>query len=611
MAAPSLIRTSTASTPRSPAPIDSSQAGRDPNVRDVPRSRACCASGQSSRDGARVLGLPRRVTVARPGPAGLHRAVRSTDSGSRDQRSDVQARLGGLLERRRLGSVDSAHGVQTVALVYTFRMPATSSPTAIMAPVRKREDSFDERGSHMRRIVNRLVARSARGQLDDSGRRSRGTGLRIGRRAAVRTLPVAVAAMAVLPSCALAAAWRIEAAVNPAGLTNATLVGVSCLSATSCLVVGDGNTDQPTYSGSPINPTSFGEIWNGTAWIVAPIASARGEHPSLTSVSCVSAAFCMAAGSTQGGGDLDYGPAVIAGKPLAEIWNGITWTPESIPTPAGSASSGLSGVACLSTRFCIAVGSTTPAGKRQAPLAEIWNGTTWRDEPTIAAGTILSELSAVSCVATNACTAVGTYGFSPGFNSRFGALIERWDGHRFVRQSASAYPSTDAWATGLSGVSCPTRSSCIAVGSTTPLGNGIPEPVAERWSDGRWTLVTGGLPEPVGANDFRGTLPIGARFPTVGQLYGASCTSPSACEAAGEDKNSDGDFHAFAATWNGSRWTSQASGLTSAPLRGFGLLAVSCIAATTCTTVGASNPTGNAFLPLAASDAPAAPPAVS
>jgi hypothetical protein len=134
----------------------------------------------------------------------------------------------------------------------------------------------------MRRILNRLVPRPAWEQLDDPGRRLGGSRLRIGRRRAVRALPVALVAIAILPLSAFAATWRTEAAVKPAGLTNATLGGVSCLSATSCLAVGNGNAGQPNQLA--INPSSFGEIWNGTAWTVAPIVSARGTRPSLTSV---------------------------------------------------------------------------------------------------------------------------------------------------------------------------------------------------------------------------------------------------------------------------------------------------------------------------------------
>ena len=61
--------------------------------------------------------------------------------------------------------------------------------------------------------------------------------------------------------------------------------------------------------------------------------------------------------------------------PLAESWNGTTWT--LVPTPAlANTGAGLNGVSCTSPSSCMAVGEFTGIGNEMT-LAEAWNGTSW------------------------------------------------------------------------------------------------------------------------------------------------------------------------------------------------------------------------------------------
>jgi len=43
---------------------------------------------------------------------------------------------------------------------------------------------------------------------------------------------------------------------------------------------------------------------------------------------------------------------------LAEHWNGSTWAIQATPNPAGAAVSMLSGISCVSSTTCTAVGSS-------------------------------------------------------------------------------------------------------------------------------------------------------------------------------------------------------------------------------------------------------------
>jgi hypothetical protein len=86
-------------------------------------------------------------------------------------------------------------------------------------------------------------------------------------------------------------------------------------------------------------------------------------------------------------------------------------------------SSGLAGVSCSGTTVCIAVGANRIRAGRVAPLAERWNGTSWRIQSTPNPGNV-QYLEATSCSAPTACTAVG-----------YMQLAERWNGAAWSVQS--------------------------------------------------------------------------------------------------------------------------------------------------------------------------------
>jgi len=80
------------------------------------------------------------------------------------------------------------------------------------------------------------------------------------------------------------------------------LLGVSCVSATDCLAVGDQTN---LSSGRSL---TLVESWNGSTWSTVPSPTANGDN-FLSGVSCTSAGFCAAVGN--------YGP--VASYTPAEI----------------------------------------------------------------------------------------------------------------------------------------------------------------------------------------------------------------------------------------------------------------------------------------------------
>src|ERR1700690_3572090 len=183
-------------------------------------------------------------------------------------------------------------------------------------------------------------------------------------------------------------AWSVQATPDPAGASFSELAGVSCASPASCTAVGDYE------KGTARVPLA--ERWDGSAWSVQAAPRPAGAQMSfLYAVSCPSAANCTAVGSTDSGA-------------LAEQWNGSAWSVQPVPAPAGSTLGLLAAVSCSSGGMCIATGDDVDGAGNAAPLAERWNGSTWSVQaihgPVGATG---ATLSGVSCASAASCTAVG------------------------------------------------------------------------------------------------------------------------------------------------------------------------------------------------------------
>jgi hypothetical protein len=317
--------------------------------------------------------------------------------------------------------------------------------------------------------------------------------------------------------------WRTLA--TPPVRPYSMLTGVSCPSPASCVAVG-----RPFgRGGSP-----FADAWNGRRWraLTAPIRPSQAE---LDAVSCWHADRCVAVGS---------GPA---GSALAGLWNGRSWRWLTAVSPPGASSSAFSSVSCPDATHCVAVGQYTASGG-QSGLAEAWNGSAW----TLINGPALADpLTDVSCPAPGACVAVGGL-----------LLAARWDGSTWTQLTM---PAPGAINVGLFGVSCATRTSCIAIGEKLwPQTTGI---FADEWSGGPgFSSLT--VPDPARAG----------REPAA-----ISCPAPTACMAVGDTASDAGtpDVIPLAEYWNGSTWRSMRT------QKADWLGAVSCLSPSACLAVGA------------------------
>jgi hypothetical protein len=326
------------------------------------------------------------------------------------------------------------------------------------------------------------------------------------------------------------------------------------------------------------------------AWTTQPTVGAEGRvESSLVGVSCASAGFCMAVGAAEN--RLAEGGAQTDIEPLAERWTGIAWTAAAASGSPG-ASPALYAISCTSPSFCVAVGSTVAssaggfaAGGWQSSspgeaLVEAWNGSTWTVQATPAGALAHTELSGVSCTSSTSCVAVGSRGVG---RYRQYALVETWNGTSWSERAAS---SPGKYATWLTAISCVAGNWCTAVGAVAntyidgPPGTGIPfaQPLAESWNGSRW------VKSPLPGVPIETATGSKHEQSSAGTATGVSCKSRSFCLASGyfQETQGAGSPEAFAGRWNGRSWTNAVSGLSR-----FGRIdGVSCQSSSACVAAG-------------------------
>jgi hypothetical protein len=276
----------------------------------------------------------------------------------------------------------------------------------------------------------------------------------------------------------------------------------------------------------------------------------------LLGVSCLAANRCVAVGfyRTSGGADV----------PFAEHWNGASWSVQTTPRPVGARSGGLSAVSCVASNACVAVGSYRNSTGATMTLADVYNGAVWSVQGTAnPAGAKSSLLSAVSCTAGSACMAAGSFTTSAG---KLVTLTEGWNGTAWAVK-ASANPA-GAQSSALNAVSCTASSACVAAGQATNSA-GVIVTLAETWSGSAWTVHS--TPSPSGSSS--------------SSLSGISCVASTDCTSGGDFTKSSGTNVTLAEHWNGTAWSLQSTpnpaGATSSDLSG-----LSCTASSACAAVG-------------------------
>ena len=283
---------------------------------------------------------------------------------------------------------------------------------------------------------------------------------------------------------------------------------------------------------------------SASSWMTMPTTATPNATNNDTDVSCVNAAFCMAVGN---------GFFLATPATTAEVWNGSTWSPLTMPTvPNSAGGSVLTGVSCETTNFCFAVGYAYPPADRSlyTTLIEQWNGSAWSVVQGTNAPASENYLEDVSCSSTTFCEGAGGTATAP--------YVEQWNGSTWTPTTLNVpVGATGAF---FNAVSCVTAASCMAAGGETLPSK--EQPLAEMWNGSAWTM-TAAVPT-ISTDDYA--------------FNGVSCAGLNWCVAVGGSHNIN-----VALTWNGSSWT---RATVPAPSGGGNLDAVSCFSATSCTAVG-------------------------
>ena len=305
-------------------------------------------------------------------------------------------------------------------------------------------------------------------------------------------------------------AWQVVPSPSPPGQD--TLYSVSATSPGNAWAVGT------VENGPQAAIAPLAEHWDGTAWHVVPVPDGVYQYENrLLSVSASSADDAWAVGNS-------FGPPghLQPSAPLAEHWNGRSWT--AVATPKAPSGATFGGVADLGPDDAWAVGNfTAQVAPYSHTLIEHWDGTAWHIMPSPNPGT---ETNVLAQVAASGPADVWATGRDSNSLAPSLTLAEHWNGTRWrvvptpddptaafnLLESLAVRSPADAW---------------IGV-STSANANGD---FFAHWNGRTWRKVTG-------FGNLHGEI----------ALNGLAIVSPTQVWAAG------GYQGIMTGRWDGTRW---------------------------------------------------------
>lgn len=230
---------------------------------------------------------------------------------------------------------------------------------------------------------------------------------------------------------------------------------------------------------------------------------------------------------------------VVASPAAASAASSSVWQVQTTVDPSGNQlnNSYFTGVSASGSGEAWAVGTYEDTNALDNPLAEHWNGKSWKNVAIPAPSGQQAVVSAVDDLAPGNAWAVGT-SFSGGVGATPAGLtlIEHWNGTAWtIVPSPNPVSDTDGGADVLDAIAGTGPSDLWAAGwANDPATNTILM-LFEHWNGTVWTAVTS--PTPLGASQF------------VSGLTAVSSTNVWAVGNQGIESDT------VAAHWNGSAWS--------------------------------------------------------
>jgi len=326
---------------------------------------------------------------------------------------------------------------------------------------------------------------------------------------------------------------------NLASPPTSSLDRVACVSATWCLVAGSDLTKVNLSGGDAFLETDVNGLLQPATALTFP-AARRNPSPSVTvsSVSCVPSGACEIAGNYRAQ-PVGLRSFITRRAPTGQLTSRpvdlpATWTSTSFQTVGPSA--------CDPSARCLAVGVVTDARGADHAYYVVTTPTGQSRSVVLhfARGVearLTRELfTAVSCDPTGVtCLAVGTFLNARGRMQSMSLT--------FTHMVAGPVHVLAATAFAASSVDCPTAQVCVAMGGVG-LGSQNTAPASQTWRHGIWSKVAR-VPFPVGM--LRASYAVAV--PTA-----TGCLSATQCEMVGSYFDAQGYVDAFTAEWHDGAW---------------------------------------------------------
>jgi hypothetical protein len=320
-----------------------------------------------------------------------------------------------------------------------------------------------------------------------------------------------------------------DAATNP----DASLGGISCTSADTCVAVG--SYLDSSGNGEPMAVTETRGSWEQATGVTAPSNAGTDPNAVLKGISCTSVGNCTAVGTFE---DSSGNGQAMEATETSGAWEQAA----EVTAPSNAATNPealLYSISCTSAGHCASVGSYLDSSGHLQAMEATDTGGTWAQAaevtaPSNAGSNPNAVLKGISCASARECTAVGQYLDSSGNGEAMEAAETsgRWGQATEVNAppDAGTNPTAKLYA-----LSCTSARTCTAVGTYEDTSS-HPQAMEATETGGRWGQATGV------------TAPSNAATNPQADLSAISCTPAGTCTAVGEYVDSSGGFQAMAAS---------------------------------------------------------------